>query len=206
MSYQFRNDIPVYLQIVDIITKQITSGELLPGEKILSVREYAMLLKVNPNTIQRALGVLESNKLIITNRTNGKYVTNDENVLLKYKNDLIIDTYNANPTSMKTSLDFFISIPSSMPKMAILGEMKELGEISESEHKRMITYLSDNPNMEIYLVGQIFNNMIVPDSKYKFFETVVELKDFLESNSLKGYYIFIKGSHSVQLDKVVEFL
>ena len=91
MSYQFRNDIPVYLQIVDIITKQITSGELLPGEKILSVREYAMLLKVNPNTIQRALGVLESNKLIITNRTNGKYVTNDENVLLKYKNDLIID-------------------------------------------------------------------------------------------------------------------
>lgn len=122
------------------------------------------------------------------------------------KNDLIIDTYNANPTSMKTSLDFFISIPSSMPKMAILGEMKELGEISESEHKKMITYLSDNSNMEIYLVGQIFNNMIVPDSKYKFFESVVELNDFLVSNPIKGYYIFIKGSHSVQLDKVVEFL
>ena len=122
------------------------------------------------------------------------------------KNDLIIDTYNANPTSMKTSLDFFISIPSSMPKMAILGEMKELGEISESEHKRMITYLSDNSNMEIYLVGQIFNNMIVPDSKYKFFETVVELNAFLESNPIKGYYIFIKGSHSVQLDKVIELL
>lgn len=122
------------------------------------------------------------------------------------KNDLIIDTYNANPTSMKTSLDFFISIPSSMPKMAILGEMKELGEISESEHKKMIKYLSDNSNMEIYLVGQIFNNMVVPDSKYKFFESVVELNDFLGSNPIKGYYIFIKGSHSVQLDKVVEFL
>lgn len=122
------------------------------------------------------------------------------------KNDLIIDTYNANPTSMKTSLDFFISIPSSMPKMAILGEMKELGEISESEHKKMIKYLSDNSNMEIYLVGQIFNNMVVPDSKYKFFESVVELNDFLVSNPIKGYYIFIKGSHSVQLDKVVEFL
>ena len=122
------------------------------------------------------------------------------------KNDLIIDTYNANPTSMKTSLDFFISIPSSMPKMAILGEMKELGEISESEHKRMITYLSDNSNMEIYLVGQIFNNMIVPDSKYKFFESVVELNAFLKSNPIKGYYIFIKGSHSIQLDKVIEFL
>ena len=60
--------------------------------------------------------------------------------------------------------------------------------------------------LKIYLVGQIFNNMVVPDSKYKFFESVVELNDFLGSNPIKGYYIFIKGSHSVQLDKVVEFL
>lgn len=122
------------------------------------------------------------------------------------RNDLIIDTYNANPTSMKTSLDFFISIPSSMPKMAILGEMKELGEISESEHKRMIAYLTDNSNMEIYLVGPIFNNMTVPDSRYKFFKSVIELNTFLKSNPIKGYYIFIKGSNSVQLDKVIELL
>ena len=122
------------------------------------------------------------------------------------RNDLIIDTYNANPTSMKTSLDFFISIPSSLPKMAILGEMKELGEISEREHKRMIAYLTDNSNMEIYLVGQIFNNIIVPNSKYKCFESVVELNYFLKSNTIKGYYIFIKGSHSIQLDKTIEYL
>ncbi|MBF6597279.1 MAG: UDP-N-acetylmuramoyl-tripeptide--D-alanyl-D-alanine ligase [Fermentimonas sp.] len=122
------------------------------------------------------------------------------------RNDLIIDTYNANPTSMKTSLDFFISIPSSLPKMAILGEMKELGEISEIEHERMIEYLSNNSNMEIFLVGQIFNNIIVPDNKYKFFESVVELNAFLQSNPIIGHYIFIKGSHSVQLDKVIELL
>ena len=90
--------------------------------------------------------------------------------------------------------------------MAILGEMKELGEISESEHKRMIDYLSDKSNMEIYLVGEIFNNIIVPDSKYKFFENVVELTSFLKSNPVKGHYVFIKGSHSVQLDKIIEFL
>jgi UDP-N-acetylmuramoyl-tripeptide--D-alanyl-D-alanine ligase len=107
---------------------------------------------------------------------------------------------------MKTSLDYFISIPSSLPKIAILGEMKELGEISESEHKRMIAYLTDNSNMEIYLVGQIFNNIIVPNSKYKCFESVVELNYFLKSNTIKGYYIFIKGSHSIQLDKTIEYL
>ena len=122
------------------------------------------------------------------------------------KNDLIIDTYNANPTSMKASLDFFISIPSTLPKMAILGEMKELGEISESEHKRMVAYLSENSNMKIFLVGKAFNNMIIPNNNYKSFESVVELNSFLETNPVKGYYIFIKGSNSVQLDKVIELL
>ena len=122
------------------------------------------------------------------------------------RNDLIIDTYNANPTSMKTALDYFISIPSSLPKMAILGEMKELGEISESEHKRMIAYLTDNSNMDIYLVGQVFKNIIAPDSKYRFFESVVELNTFLKNDPIKGYYIFIKGSHSIQLDKTIEFI
>ena len=122
------------------------------------------------------------------------------------KNDLIIDTYNANPTSMKTSLDFFISIPTTLPKMAILGEMKELGEVSENEHKRMISYLLDNSDLEIYLVGQVFTNLIIPDSKFKFFESVIELNLFLKKSQITGYYIFIKGSNSVQLDKVIEFL
>jgi len=57
------------------------------------------------------------------------------------KNDLIIDAYNANPTSMKASLDFFTSIPSSLPKMVILGEMKELGEASEEEHIKLVDSL-----------------------------------------------------------------
>ncbi len=121
-------------------------------------------------------------------------------------NDLIIDTYNANPTSMKTSFDFFISIPSSLPKMAILGEMKELGELSKEEHKKMVSYITDKSKMEIYFVGNAFKDYILQDDMHKFFESVVELNLFLKNNPIKDRYIFIKGSHSVQLDKAIELL
>ena len=81
MNYNFNNDIPIYLQIVDIITKEITSGILEPGNKLPSVREYAIIFKANPNTVAKALQILEDNKLIYTERTNGKYVTKNLNVI-----------------------------------------------------------------------------------------------------------------------------
>ena len=59
MNFDFNNDVPIYLQIVDIITNDISSGKLQPGQKIPSVREYAMYFKANPNTICKALSILE---------------------------------------------------------------------------------------------------------------------------------------------------
>ena len=64
------------MRLSDIITNEITSGKLQPGQKIPSVREYAMLFKANPNTICKALSILEDKKLIYTERTNGKFVSN----------------------------------------------------------------------------------------------------------------------------------
>ena len=91
MNYIFDNERPIYLQIVDIITNEIISGELSPGSKILSVREYAMVLKANPNTVVKALSILEDNKLIVTERTNGKFVTTDLEIIKKYKENLFFD-------------------------------------------------------------------------------------------------------------------
>ena len=122
------------------------------------------------------------------------------------KNDLIIDTYNANPTSMKTSLDFFASIPTILPKMVILGEMKELGAFSVEEHKKMIDYLEKQTFTLKYLVGSIFKNLIKDDDKCRYFENVEELIKELESNPVSNHYIFLKGSHSVQLEKVISYL
>ncbi len=87
MDAVFNNSVPIYLQIVSEIKKQIISGKLIPGERIPSVRELALIYKVNPNTMQKALIELEENGLIKTERTNGKFVTEDENIINKIKND-----------------------------------------------------------------------------------------------------------------------
>lgn len=87
MDGVFNNSVPIYLQIVSEIKKQIISGKLIPGERIPSVRELALTYKVNPNTMQKALIELEENGLIKTERTNGKFVTEDENIINKIKND-----------------------------------------------------------------------------------------------------------------------
>ncbi len=87
MDAVFNNSVPIYLQIVSEIKKQIVSGKLIPGERIPSVRELALTYKVNPNTMQKALIELEENGLIKTERTNGKFVTKDENIINKIKND-----------------------------------------------------------------------------------------------------------------------
>lgn len=74
----FDTDRPIYLQLYEEIKKQIASGDLKPGEKLESVRNMAKQFAVNPNTIQRALQELEREELIETDRTRGKYVTEDK--------------------------------------------------------------------------------------------------------------------------------
>lgn len=94
----FKNDIPIYLQVKDEIESNILSGKLLAGEKLLSVRDYASNFKVNPNTVVKALQELESIKLIYTDRTNGKFVTTDESIInecrLNYAKTITLEYLN----------------------------------------------------------------------------------------------------------------
>lgn len=77
MKFNFNNSQPIYLQLVEQLRIWIISGRLPPGSKLPSVRELAEIAKVNPNTMQRALNELEDERLIFTERTNGKYVSSD---------------------------------------------------------------------------------------------------------------------------------
>lgn len=85
MNFIFNNERPIYIQIIEQLEIYIISGKIKPGDKLPSVRELAIKLKVNPNTIQKALTELEELKLIYTERTNGKYVTTDEKLISEYK-------------------------------------------------------------------------------------------------------------------------
>ena len=78
MAWEFKNGIPIYLQIVDGIKIRIAGGALPPGSKIPSVRDLATQAGVNPNTMQRAMTELEQEGLLYTQRTSGRYVTEDE--------------------------------------------------------------------------------------------------------------------------------
>lgn len=96
MDYIFDNERPIYIQLVEIIRIEIVSGKFKKGQKIPSVRELALIMKVNPNTMQKALVELENEKLIYTERTNGKYVTEDEELIETVKRKLaneIVDNY-----------------------------------------------------------------------------------------------------------------
>ena len=75
MEFEFYNNVPIYMQIAKAIKVKIISGEYEPGERLKSVRDLSVALKANPNTVQRALADLEAQKLIYTERTNGKFVT-----------------------------------------------------------------------------------------------------------------------------------
>lgn len=78
MAWELDTDRPIYAQLVERIQMQIVSGHYLPGGKLPSVRDLAAVAAVNPNTMQKAFAELERSGLIVTQRTNGRIVTEDE--------------------------------------------------------------------------------------------------------------------------------
>ena len=81
MDWSFRNDLPIYSQLVEQIKLAIVSGRFAPGERLSSVRDMAAEAGVNPNTLQRALQELERQGLVFSQRTSGRFVTEDTQII-----------------------------------------------------------------------------------------------------------------------------
>lgn len=94
VDYNFDNDRPIYIQIVEKLRVEIISGKFKPGERLPSVRELALTIKVNPNTMQKALVELEDEKLVYTERTNGKFVTQDDKLINSIRKKLAKEQVN----------------------------------------------------------------------------------------------------------------
>ncbi len=101
MAWDLDSDRPIYTQLVERIQMQIVSGNYPPGGKLPSVRELAMVAAVNPNTMQKAFAELERSGLIITQRTNGRTVTEDAEMIQRTRKELARDHVNVFFTKMK---------------------------------------------------------------------------------------------------------
>lgn len=88
MDMMFTGNSPIYLQLAEMFRIQVASGEWMIGNRIASVREFASEYRVNPNTIQRAFAELEREKLLITERTSGRRITDDREIIRKLRRDL----------------------------------------------------------------------------------------------------------------------
>lgn len=117
-------------------------------------------------------------------------------------NHLIVDAYNANPTSMKAAVDNLaaMNVPA---KMAILGDMRELGEVSGEEHQRIVELLKSKGLNDIWLVGEEFGKT---DCVFRKFKDVEEVKSAIAECQPQGKYILIKGSNSMRLYTLPEVL
>ena len=121
-------------------------------------------------------------------------------------NHLIVDAYNANPTSMKAAIDNFKRMEVS-PKMAILGKMGELGDVSDEEHQKVVDMLADAGFDEVWLVGdEYFSTHHSPLTNLCLFHDVEEVKAAIAQEQPQQRYILIKGSNSVKLFQLPELL
>jgi UDP-N-acetylmuramoyl-tripeptide--D-alanyl-D-alanine ligase len=127
---------------------------------------------------------------------------NRSQMTITEKNHLIVDAYNANPSSMMAALENF-SLMQADHKMAILGQMGELGEESDMEHRQLVSYLESAGYDDVWLVGDNFKDIECPFRK---FHDVEEVKAAIREHSPEGRYILIKGSNSNKLFQLPELL
>ena len=122
-------------------------------------------------------------------------------LIQKGSNKIILDAYNANPTSMKLAIENIASMRAEK-KLLFLGGMMELGDFSKQEHSEIIDLLLKLNLQNVVLVGGDFENTIHP---FTFFKTAVEAQNWLKEKSPNNTLVLIKGSRSVKMEKILDF-
>ena len=129
---------------------------------------------------------------------------NRSQILKKRNNTIILDAYNANPSSMDLAISSFENI-NTTNKMIIAGDMFELGQESNKYHQQIINYLEKSTNTLTYVVGVNFCKTN-HSKKIKSFPSTKELINNISKLNISNYSILIKGSRAMQLEKIVEFI
>ena len=126
--------------------------------------------------------------------------SNSRSQLLNWNNnEVILDAYNANPSSMKLAVDNFSKM-NKQNKMVCLGGMRELGADTLMEHQMLIDQLKETNWKQVMLVGSEFKPC---NHNFLYFDTVLEAKAWLQAQELKGYTLLIKGSRGIQMEQLI---
>lgn len=164
----------------------------------------------NYNNISSAIAIASYFKVATVNIKKGieNYIpsNNRSQFLENNSNKIILDAYNANPTSMKAALENFIQYNSDLHKTVFLGDMFELGKTSAEEHQAILNYLETHFNGSIYIIGKHFHNTTSNGENTFKFELFEDLKKHLEGIVIENEFILIKGSRGMALERVLELL
>jgi UDP-N-acetylmuramoyl-tripeptide--D-alanyl-D-alanine ligase len=184
-----------------MMTLQLADGELLSVESNLYGKYNATNMmaaicigqhfNVQPDDIKEAI-------------ESYKPGNNRSQVLKTERNMLIMDAYNANPSSMKAAIETFANAGYS-EKTVILGDMLELGDVCDEEHLEILSMLDSQPFKQVYLVGPVFTRLNSRRENICFDDTSLA-KMWLEHHQIADATVLIKGSRGIRLEKLVEVL
>ncbi|MFV5694760.1 UDP-N-acetylmuramoyl-tripeptide--D-alanyl-D-alanine ligase [Flavobacterium sp. LB3P122] len=130
---------------------------------------------------------------------------NRSQLLTKGTNQIILDAYNANPSSMSVAIANFIQLDNPN-KIMILGDMFELGQESEQEHRAILTMLSNEENVICYFIGKSFYNNRIDNDNFRFYETFEVFASHLKETKIENSALLIKGSRGMALERTLDFL
>lgn len=127
--------------------------------------------------------------------------------LQKNSTDILLDAYNANPSSMEVAIDNFIQLESTKNKVLILGDMFELGVESTKEHQAIIDRVKAIENIKAYYIGDTFYNLRSEESNHHFYKKFDDILNILKNpDSFANSLILIKGSRGMALERILEYI
>jgi UDP-N-acetylmuramoyl-tripeptide--D-alanyl-D-alanine ligase len=130
---------------------------------------------------------------------------NRSQLVYKNSNEIILDAYNANPSSMKVAIENFIQLEKEN-KVAILGDMFELGQESAAEHKAIVDMLLNIENIECFFIGKDFFGNGIVKKHFHFYDTFESFANALKNGTFKDHIILIKGSRGMALERTLELI
>lgn len=191
----------------DVFIKSITANPMVKVECKDSQIQTHLLGLYNANNINAAITIgqyFKVDKLDIKNALENYVPENNRSqIIQKNGNSIIMDAYNANPSSMTVALENFLQLTET-PKIAILGDMFELGESSDAEHQKIVELALNHKEILVYFIGKHFFKTKIETNHIHFFENYEDFSNSFQNvtNSL----LLIKGSRGMALERTLELI